>query len=556
MPVINVAVTLAVPLLTAIAYGLYCGFQHRRKINGLRKQGIRMPEDWSWITGHLLSLQKYVNRLPSDANILLAVHELTKDYADTEVFLVDTWPASPAMYMIYDPDTAVQVSIKYNLPKPASFQNQLKPITGGPSMVSINDAEWKKWRSIFNPGFSTGNMLDHVSAVVDSVQVFCDVLRERAGEGILKLDDLTTRLTMEVILRVTLDMDSGYQRSDNELVSALNTITAWHSFWDPRILSNPLRPLVQKYYGRVLERCIRKELDLRFAEMQQDRLKETKSKRAKSVIALALEAYLADQDQKETGSDKLDDVFAQYATYQIRLFLFAGNDTTSSSIVYVYHMLSKHPDALIKLRQEHDAVFGTDITTAASLIKSNPALLNQCPYTLAVIKETLRLFPPASTARQGLEGTNLTDRHGNIYPLDRTIGAEIIHPAIQKNPRLWPRAEEFLPERWLVEPGHELHPCPAAWRPFEQGPRNCIGQTLVYNEMRIVLVLTARTFNIQPAYDEWDALKLQTEGLVPKLARWLGLENPLKTVHGERAYQTDKAGTHPADGYPCRVTLI
>lgn len=349
-------------------------------------------------------------------------------------------------------------------------------------------------------------------------------------------------------------MDSNYQRSDNELVHALSTITAWHSFWDPRILSHPLRPLVQKYYGRVVTKCIRKELDKRFTEMQQEkRSPESKTKRAKSVIALALEAYMADH-QKETN--KLDDDFAQYATYQIRLFLFAGNDTTSSSIVYVYHMLAKHPKALAKIRQEHDTIFSPDISAAAHLIKTNPALLNQCPYTLAVIKETLRLFPPASSTRQGLDNITLTDRHGNAYPLDRTMGAEIIHPAIQKNPRIWPRAEEFVPERWLVNPGHELYPNPAAWRPFEQGPRNCIGQTLVYNEMRIVLVMTVRMFDIKPAYDEWDALNSDKRGVLSKLAVWMGVANQIKHVNGERAYQSEKAGTHPADGYPCRVSLV
>jgi cytochrome P450 len=71
-------------------------------------------------------------------------------------------------------------------------------------MISMNDAEWKKWRSIFNPGFSAGTMVDQVSTVVDSVQVFCDILRVKAGTGPVHLDDLTTRLAMEVILKVTL----------------------------------------------------------------------------------------------------------------------------------------------------------------------------------------------------------------------------------------------------------------------------------------------------------------------------------------------------------------
>jgi cytochrome P450 len=361
------------------------------------------------------------------------------------------------------------------------------------------------------------------------------------------------------VYRWSSETDLDYQRSENVLATALKHITTWHSFWNPLILAHPLRPFVQKYYGHVMNTYIRKKLDQRFSEMRQERSSlHSGSKRAKSVIALALEAYLANRDENISETTKLDDHFAKYATYQIRLFLFAGNDTTSSSIVYIYHLLSQHPDALAQIRQEHDLVFGTDPSAAAKLLRESPALLNQCPYTLAVIKETLRLFPPAATMRQGRPGVALTDRHGNSYPMD-DVGTTILHPAVHLNPRVWPRADEFLPERWLVDADHELYPNPAAYRPFEQGPRNCIGQTLVYNEMRIVMVMTLRLFDIRPAYDEWDAMKKsRNEGLVKKFARWAGLRGEaeeIKTVHGERAYQTEKAGTHPADGYPCRVTL-
>ncbi|KAJ5938110.1 hypothetical protein N7454_004452 [Penicillium verhagenii] len=556
----HILYTLSVPLLTTIGYVVYCGYQNRCKINKLRKQGIPMPK-WNWVTGHLLVLQQYVDRLPADAFVQLAMQDLALEYKDTEIFLMDFWPIYPPFFIVFDPDAAVQISTKHVLPKLDLHLAMMKPIVGGPNLHSMSGQEWKEWRAIFNPGFSNSSMMDLMPAVVDSVEVFCDILREKAGSGILRLDDLTTSLTMEIILKVTLDMDSGHQRSQHKLAHALHVITAWHSFWDPRILLNPLRPFFQNYYSRVVENCIKDELHQRFTEIQQEKNSPQSSQsgpnRAKSVIALALEAYLADSTLK-TGSDstdELDEHFAKYASYQIRLFLFAGNDTTSSSIVYTYYMLSKHPDVLAQMRQEHDRVFGYDLSTTRLLLKSKPALLNQCPYTLAVIKETLRLFAPASTARGGGKGLTLTDRHGNVYPLD-DIGANILHPSVHYNPRIWPRAEEFLPERWLVDPGHELYPNPAAWRPFEQGPRNCIGQTLVYNEMRTVLVMTAREFDISPAYDEWDAMNLQNQSSIAKLSRWVGLtkETP-KTVHGERAYQTEKAGTHPADGYPCRVTL-
>ena len=92
---------------------------------------------------------------------------------------------------------------------------------------------------------------------------------------------------------------------------------------------------------------------------------------------------------------------------------------------------------------------------------------------------------------------------------------------IQRSPDFWPRPDEFLPDRWLVQPGHELYPIKGAWRPFEFGPRNCIGQELALLEMNLVLVLAIRQFHFSMPYDEWDQLH-------PK--------NVPKHVAGERAY--------------------
>jgi hypothetical protein len=303
---------------------------------------------------------------------------------------------------------------------------------------------------------------------------------------------------------------------------------------------------------------IQKELDQRFLELKEKvsenggEIASGKRSSAKSVVTLAIESYMAENKYSDLiQKPRLEEHFARYATYQIRLFLFAGNDTTSSTIIYVYHLLSQHPEALQTMRQEHDKVFGTDIEKAAELLIQRPALLNKCTFTTAVIKETLRLYPPAATMRAGRPGISITDRHGNIYPMDH-VGATILHPAVQRNPRVWPHPDKFLPERFLVEPVHELFPYAPAFRPFEQGPRNCIGQTLVWNEIQIALVLTVREFDITPAYEEWDATR--KIGFFEALRRKV-VGEPVKTVHGDRAYQTEKAGTHPADGYPCRVKM-
>ena len=109
---------------------------------------------------------------------------------------------------------------------------------------------------------------------------------------------------------------------------------------------------------------------------------------------------------------------------------------------------------------------------------------------------------------------------------------------MHRAPQYWARPEEFLPERWLVEPGHALYPAKGSWRAFEHGPRNCIAQGLVMVELRVVLCLIAREFEFADAYAEFDRKK-----------------GGARRYRGERAYQVEEGAAHPVDGYPCRVRL-
>ncbi len=55
-----------------------------------------------------------------------------------------------------------------------------------------------------------------------------------------------------------------------------------------------------------------------------------------------------------------------------------------------------------------------------------------------------------------LPDVTVTDLQGNEHPIEYA-GANILHQALHLNPRVWPRASDFLPERFLVGPDHELH---------------------------------------------------------------------------------------------------
>lgn len=174
---------------------------------------MRTPSDvhvqamppWSWWMGHLLVLKEKLDGLPPDANVYYAMQDLVlKDHADTEIFLMDYWPMFDPVLMVSGPEPSVQVANTYNLPKPREHRKFFYPIVGGESLITMEGTEWKFWRSLLNPGFSAAHMLSLVPSIVESVEVFCSLLRERAGKEIFSLDDLTTRLTMEIITKIAL----------------------------------------------------------------------------------------------------------------------------------------------------------------------------------------------------------------------------------------------------------------------------------------------------------------------------------------------------------------
>jgi cytochrome P450 len=320
-------------------------------------------------------------------------------------------------------------------------------------------------------------------------------------------------------------------------------------YWTPfGTTFNPIRrylsprPLVQKYNSYRMNQYLDEEIDKRFEELASSRKSFSDDSRPKSrsIIALAMDQYLDDVENKDEVSKS---AFKQLAKPHLRAFLYAGHDTTSSTLLYSYLVLSRHPVVLSRVRAEHDKVFGFDFSldNITRTITDDSTILNQLPYTLAVIKEVLRVFPPAGSMRNGRFDLFLIDEQGQRYP---TEGCQIwtLSLAMHHNSEVFVQPEDFIPDRWLVGPDDPLYPKKASWRPFEGGTRACIGQTLAQLELKVALVMTARMSDITPAYEGWDKLH-------PRKG--------IKTVDGNRAYQAEMGGggAHPVDGFPVKITL-
>lgn len=288
-----------------------------------------------------------------------------------------------------------------------------------------------------------------------------------------------------------------------------------------------MRPFATRYYDRKINDELMTYID--------QELKDQDSREGpKTVLNLAIKAYLKQAPPGTASASSvadLDPSFLSDVISHLRVFLLAGFDTTSYVLCIVYWSLQQNPECLPKVRAEHDEVLGRDAGSAAQRIREDPTLLNQLPYTSAVIKEAMRVQPVTGTVRAAEPGFVLT--HPTTHQPLPTEGFVLYSSphALHRHPSLWPRRLEFFPERWLVPEGHELHPVKNAWRPFEMGPRNCIGQELVQTELRAVMALTVREFDLVPQYDP--------DG--PKLMGDLAFQVPAEVT------------TRPKDGLPVKI---
>ena len=165
--------------------------------------------------------------------------------------------------------------------------------------------------------------------------------------------------------------------------------------------------------------------------------------------------------------------------------LMAGQETTATSLAWVFYHLLRHPGALANLRAELARVVGSGPVEAHHL--------PQLEYLDAVTKESARLTPVATNVMRRLHAPA---RIGGLdLPAGVSVSASIY--ATHHRPDLWPDPERFLPERFLG-----TRPSPNTFFPFGGGVRRCLGAAFATYELKIVLaeVLSRVEMHVRPNY--------------------------------------------------------
>ena len=158
------------------------------------------------------------------------------------------------------------------------------------------------------------------------------------------------------------------------MISALPRQVPWLSFGAELNLWqrwHPVRPFVYWFNSRIMNHYAISELDARWAAVRGGEFSVTKGR---SVVDLALKNYVKTKDSVEDQTQDLDPTLKTIILGQIKLFLFSGHNTASSSTCYLFHVLSQSQDTLAKLRKEHADKLTSDAGAASVLLSEFPHL--------------------------------------------------------------------------------------------------------------------------------------------------------------------------------------
>jgi cytochrome P450 len=158
------------------------------------------------IFGHIFTLAGIMAKLPKDAHPHYLADQLRRSYPDMgPIFYLDAWPFITLTLVVASPSTLAQITTEHVLPKFPAIKDFLFPLANGQDLVSMDGQEWKYWRDMFNPGFSTSHLMTQVPEIVKETMTFLDILNDHARkQDVFRMKNLTDNLAMDVIGRVVL----------------------------------------------------------------------------------------------------------------------------------------------------------------------------------------------------------------------------------------------------------------------------------------------------------------------------------------------------------------
>ena len=357
-----------------------------------------------------------------------------------------------------------------------SFAN-LIPLLGD-GLLTIDGDFHRRSRKIMLPVFHH----EHIAAALETMSLETEQAMSawRAGDRV-DLYDWTRKLALRIAMRGLFGLDpDGPAAQSIDAARLFNEALHFYSYDLPvQWLRGPGTPWRRMRRARhELDRLIYSEIATR----------RRTGERGLDLLSLLLDA--SDED-----GTRLSD---QHVRDEVMTLLFAGHDTTTSTVAFMFYELSRHPEVIDRLLAEQAELLGDGrMPTAEQLMRGELTQLEQ------VLDETLRLYPPAWVGpRRSIEPFEVA---GVPCP----GGAPMFYSswASHRLPDVWDDPNAFRPERFAPEAKRALPK--GAYVPFGAGPRTCIGMRFGQLEIRVIATALLSRFSYQLAPGYWLRVRQQ-----------------------------------------------
>lgn len=321
----------------------------------------------------------------------------------------------------------------------------------GDALLTSEGERWRRQRRLVQPAFARPRLVEYSAVMAEEAAKLLERLpRAQTIDVSREMNTLTLRIVTRTLF--------GQEISESgESGQAMQDLNRWFSV-PPLFLR--LMPGKQAKLQRAMTL-----LDGKIAQIIEAKREQLQREPERCTDLLSALLAARDEDGAPLSARELRD--------QLLTLYLAGHETTSQALTFAFYLLSQHPHAQETLHAELERVLAGRTPSYADL--------ERLPYTEQVIKEALRLYPPASVIpRRAAEDTSLG-------PYNVPGGSEVVlwSYLIHRDPRHFPQPERFLPERFA--PDAPNPPPKGAYLPFGAGQRACIGQAFAMIEAQLIV---------------------------------------------------------------------
>ncbi len=406
---------------------------------------------------------QYLQRLRQ--NPLTTMQELATAYGD----IVHIGLGPYQLYFLNHPDFLHEILVRQAeiMRKPRRLSRPIADFLGNGLLIS-HGHYWKQQRRLIQPAFHHRYVQSYGEAMVASVH---EQLATWTNNAIYDVDHEFMKMTLQMVTRTLFGSDiTANTDSIANAVKILQRIA-----YDQGQYLLPLPNWVPLPAHRTKRHVIRL---LDQVVMQIIKERRESDYESDNLLDMLLNA------EDDLGHSLTD----QQIRDEVMTVLLAGHESTANAISWMSYLLAQHPAVQHKLTAELNQVLNGRSPTIKDL--------KNLPYNAMIVKEALRLYPPAwALPRETTENI-----HIGGYPVGKGSLLFGIPFVIQRDPRFFDKPEMFRPERF--ENNFEKQLPRHVYIPFGGGPRFCVGNTFALMAMQLTLATIHQRFYLRLIEDQ------------------------------------------------------